>query len=243
MLTVQNDAHLDPKRAEEERIRFAYARRKEGSLYSLFSPGHLFIIQECERRILALLKRYGHDCLEGRTILDIGCGKGFWILELIQWGARPENLAGIDLLPEQIAEARQLFPAVVKLLCGNAAKLDFSDGVFDLVIQATAFTSILDMNMKLAVASEMLRVLKKGGLILWYDYSVNNPLNPDVRGVSRKEISQLFPGCQIDLERITLAPPVLRFLARYSRLACTILSGLPFLCTHYVGVIQKKGDA
>ena len=36
--------------------------------------------------------------------------------------------------------------------------------------------------MKQAVAEEMLRVLKPQGLILWYDYHVNNPWNKDVRG-------------------------------------------------------------
>src|SRR5207245_4975939 len=103
----------------------------------------------------------------------------------------------------------------------------------------TAFTSILDSRMKRTIASEMVRVLKPHGLILWYDYHVNNPRNPDVRGVKKQEIHQLFPGCRIALERITLAPPLVRLLAPYSWLACCLLEGIPFLCTHYLGVIQK----
>jgi hypothetical protein len=42
--------------------------------------------------------------------------------------------------------------------------------------------------MKEQVASEMLRVVKEDGLILWYDYHVNSRWNPDVRGVKRQEI-------------------------------------------------------
>jgi hypothetical protein len=34
----------------------------------------------------------------------------------------------------------------------------------------------------------MVRVLKPEGLILWYYYHVNNPSNPDVRGVKCREI-------------------------------------------------------
>jgi hypothetical protein len=45
--------------SEEARIREAYARREEAGRYSWFSAGHLFIVQERERRLLALLKRYG----------------------------------------------------------------------------------------------------------------------------------------------------------------------------------------
>jgi hypothetical protein len=50
-------------------------------------------------------------------------------------------------------------------------------------MQFTVFTSILDKDMKRNIAAEMLRVLKPKGVIIWYDYFVNNPKNSDVRGV------------------------------------------------------------
>ncbi|MBI4686396.1 MAG: hypothetical protein HY756_01215 [Nitrospirae bacterium] len=56
----------------------------------------------------------------------------------------------------------------------------------------------------------MRRVLKPDGIILWYDYHMNNPKNPDVRGVKKNEIFEMFPDCSIDLNRTTLAPPVAR---------------------------------
>jgi hypothetical protein len=98
--------------------------------------------------------------------------------------------------------------------------------------------------MKWRVAAEMLRVVKGAGLILWYDFHVNNPWNRDVHGIRRHEIHQLFPSCQIQLRRITLAPPLVRFLGPYSWLSCYLLSKIPWLCTHYLGVIRKgKTDA
>ena len=54
----------------------------------------------------------------------------------------------------------------------------------------------------------MIRVVKNEGMILWYDYHVNNPWNPDVRGVKKQEILRLFPSCQIRVQRTTLAPPL-----------------------------------
>jgi hypothetical protein len=44
--------------------------------------------------------------LENRLIADIGCGVGTWLLTFLQWGARPENLHGIDLDENRIARAR-----------------------------------------------------------------------------------------------------------------------------------------
>lgn len=225
---------------EEDRIRSAYARRQVGSLYSLFRPGQLFMIQERERLLLALLARHGCSSLDDRMILDVGCGTGFWIREFIKWGARPDQIMGTDLLPSRIAEARRLCPETVKLHCGSAAKLDFPDSAFDLVLQSMVFTSVLDPALKRAIAAEMLRVVKANGLIVWYDYHLNNPRNPDVRGVKKVEIHQVFPGCRITLRRITLAPPVVRLLAPYSWFVCLLLERLPFLCTHYLGVIQKR---
>jgi hypothetical protein len=46
----------------------------DGLLYSHFNPGNLFIIQDRERHILALLNQYGCGVLEGHKILEVGCG-------------------------------------------------------------------------------------------------------------------------------------------------------------------------
>ena len=239
-VTTMNGLSPESFKTEEARIREAYARRQEGALYSSFNPGHLFLVQERERRLLGLLKRYGFAPLDTKKILEVGCGEGYWLREFVKWGARPDNIVGVDLLPERIAEARRLCPQAVSLLSGNAAKLEVSDATFDLVLQSTVFTSILDPGMKQEIAAEMLRVVKPDGLILWYDYHVNNPRNPDVRGVKKREIYQLFPECHIALRRITLAPPLARLLAPHSWLCCHLLERIPFLRTHYLGVIRKR---
>lgn len=230
--------------AEEARIRKVYSKRKNtalyAGLYSYFNPGHLFIVQERERRILALLQQRGYADLKTKNLLEIGCGGGHWLREFVKWGARPENVTGIDLLEDRVSEARRLCPPETKIECGSAAKLEFRDESFDLVLQSTVFTSILDSSLKQQVAGEMMRVVKRQGLILWYDYHVNNPRNSDVRGVKRREIAQLFPECKIELQRITLLPPLTRMLAPYSYLASYLLGKLPLLCTHYLGVIQKR---
>ena len=227
-------------KAEESRIQKAYARRRSGNLYSRFNPAYLFMVQERERRFLRLLSQYQCVPLSAKRILEIGCGSGDLLRDLIKWGARPENVVGIDLLSDRVSEAIQLCPRNMNIQQGNTANLTFLDESFDVVLQSTVFTSVLDQGMKEKMAAEMCRVLKPRGLILWYDYHMDNPNNSDVKGVKSQEIRSLFPGCTVQLQRITLAPPLARVLAPYSWLLCHLLERIPWLCTHYVGVIRKN---
>ena len=226
-----------PLAAEAARIQQAYARREREYVWA--SVVHEFGNQERERKTLALLRQYECMPLNEKTILDVGCGSGTWMQQFIRWGARPENLTGIDLLGDRISRARQALPASVRLELGNAAAQPFAAESFDIVLQSTMFTSVLDRGIRHQIASEMLRVLKPDGFILWYDFLVNNPSNPDVQGVSKREISTLFNGCKFDLRRVTLVPPVTRWVAPRSWLLTYMLSHFPLFCTHYLGVITK----
>jgi ubiquinone/menaquinone biosynthesis C-methylase UbiE len=227
---------------EVVRIEQAYARRKARGYdraYTLADRANLLRLQQLQYRMVSLLPEGYRTELHNKQILEIGCGSGYWLREFIQWGALPENIVGVDLLPARIADARHLCPAGVRLEVQNATALSFPDSRFDLAFQATAFTSMLDPNMRVGVAAEMLRTLKPNGCILWYDFFVRNPWNPDVRAVSRREIHRLFPGCRIRLRRVTLAPPLGRTLSRLSSAAYRIVEATSLFHTHYVGIIEK----
>ena len=236
---VSLDIEADDSRNELARIHAAYSRRIDQSRYSLFDPANLLAAQEREKEILSALTRGGCSPLDKLRILEIGCGTGYWLREFVRWGSRPENITGIDLLPERIAEATILCPSQVTLRCQNAAQLDYPTGTLDLVFQSTVFTSILSQHMKTQIAREMLRVLRPGGTILWYDFTVNNPWNADVRGIPRREIVKLFPGCRFEFRKLTLAPPIGRPLARASTLLYRAISALKIFDTHCLATIHK----
>jgi len=224
---------------ELEKISERYERRKkfDSMLYSYFNNANLFIAQARERKILGLIKKYLGDKLNDKKILDVGCGGGGELRNFIKYGAKPENLYGIDLLEDRIERAKYLSPNI-EFRCGNAEKLPYPDEFFDIVMQFTMFTSILNDNMKRNIAKEMLRVLKEDGIILWYDFIYNNPRNPDVKGIGKSEILRLFPNCKFNFNKITLAPPIARAIAPYSYLASYLLEKLKFLNTHYLVVIS-----
>ena len=93
---------------EELRIRAAYQRRspvRDAREYPYFKEAILLKVHALEREMLRGLRRAGIQFLATSRILEVGCGRGDWLRQLIQWGAASENLIGIDLLPEPIAEA------------------------------------------------------------------------------------------------------------------------------------------
>lgn len=227
---------------EAERIAKAYERRGLSEMrarYSLFLRPNLLRTQEVERRLLKVIGPRVNLDLRETKVLDVGCGSGNWLRQFIQWGASPSNVAGIDLLEDRIAQARRLCPPEVQLEVGEASHLDFADQSFDIVFQSTVFSSILDGEMRRAVAQEMLRVLAPSGFVLWYDFFLNNPRNPDVRGIGKHELDRLFPRCRIQCERLTLAPPIGRALGRVSAFAYNVVSALRFASTHILAVIEK----
>jgi SAM-dependent methyltransferase len=173
------------------------------------------------------------------AIADIGCGNGQWLLEFLQWGAATANLYGIDLLEERIAYARERLTGA-DLRCGDARRLPWPDSSFDIVTQFTVFSSISDGPMQKDIASEMLRVLRPGGCILWYDCRRSNPLRPAVRGLTRSDVRRLFPHCSIEFVTTTLAPPLARIVARRSWFVASALAGLPFTRTHLAALISPE---
>jgi ubiquinone/menaquinone biosynthesis C-methylase UbiE len=239
--TMQADMKTSDVAREEARIKSAYQKRtKPAGYYSWFDPGNLFLIQEREKLLLKRLRKHGRDPLAGSRFLEVGCGSGHWLREFIKWGVSPTDVIGVDLRPDVLSMATQLCPQGVTFQCTNGITLDFQDESFDLVLQSLVFTSVLDESMRHRMAQEMLRVVKKSGLIIWYDFFVDNPWNSNVRGVRKAEIKRLFPNCHIELERVSLALPLARILAPWSWMTCYLLGRLRFLNTHYLGVIQKR---
>jgi SAM-dependent methyltransferase len=220
-------------------VRVACGRLSEDGRYAGSDLANVFRLQGVERGVLQLLAEHGVVSLREKRILEIGCGTGHWLREFVKWGADPATVAGLDVQPDRIAVARRRCPVGTRLVRGNGADLPFPDGDFDVVALFTLFTSLHDPELKRRVAGETMRVLKSRGLVLWYDFHIGNPRNPDVRAVGRREIGGLFPGSSITLRRVTLAPPIARFIAPRSWSLCTMLDAIPLLRTHYLGAIRK----
>ena len=88
----------------------------------------------------------------GETLLDVGCGTGWFSRRLAARDAL--NVTGLDIEPSWLAYARTRDPRT-SYLQGDARTLPFADGSFDQVLSITALGFIDDWPRALA---EILRV-------------------------------------------------------------------------------------
>jgi SAM-dependent methyltransferase len=231
---------VDTEAAEIQRIRAEYDRRQREIPADFYSWGRLpnyFLDTQLVRNLIVELRREGMFPLDKSSVCDVGCGSGRWLLEFAQWEAK--QISGIELDADRLQKAKNRLPSA-DLRAADARHLPWADNSFDMVSHFTLFSSILNPTVKSQIAAEMMRIVKPGGVITWFDFRVNNPRNPGVRGINAAEIRSLFPGCTVRLKSCTLAPPISRLVVPRSWIAATILEKIPFLRTHYLGIIKKQ---
>ena len=216
-----------------------YARRAAPGRYSFLQPDVWQSVQERQRALLRLLVRQGLTDLAQLHVLEVGCGAGGNLLELLRLGFAPQHLAGAELLPERLAQARAVLPQAVTLWGGDATALQVAPASQHIVLQSTVFSSLLDDDFQQQLATAMWRWVAPGGGVLWYDFTVNNPRNRDVRGVPLARVRQLFPQARISSRRVTLAPPIARAVCRIHPGLYPVFNALPLLRTHRLMWLAK----
>lgn len=225
----------DEARAVAER----YARRSDSGRYSLLRPEVWQMVHERQRAFVALAEAVGLPDFATLRLVEVGCGSGANLLELLRFGFRAEHLTGIELLPERFAQARECLPAALVLHAGDATAVDLPAASQDIVFVSTVFSSLLDAAFQQRLADTLWCWLKPGGGVLWYDFTVDNPRNPDVRGVPPARLRQLFPHGRLSSRRVTLAPPLARAVVRLHPALYTAFNTVPALRTHLLAWIAK----
>lgn len=227
--------------AERVRMQAEYARRDKdltGDIYAAWKPAPIFMHAGRKRVASMLLLRAGLIPFNDDQCLEIGFGSMGWLSDLISWGVPETDVHGIELRAERVHRVREILPQA-DLRVGDAGSLPWDDNEFRLVIASTVFTSILNDTVRRMVAREIVRVLAPGGALLWYDFAVNNPRNPHVRGVGRRELRELFSELRGEIRSVTLAPPLARFVAPRSWAIASLLEAIPLLRTHLLAVMVK----
>ena len=185
------------------------AREIDGRLYAPWQPAEALMRTRNRTVAAQLLHKAGVFPAAGTPCLEVGFGSLGWLADLISWGVREVDLHGVELDRQRAVLAQAKLPNA-DLRVGDATQLPWEAETFHLVIASTVFTSILDGDIRRKVAGEIQRVLVPGGALLWYDFIRNNPANPHVRKVSRRDVRELFPELSGEMRSITLAPPIAR---------------------------------
>jgi len=109
----------------------------------------------------AILKLLGDA--EGKRVLDLGCGNGYFAVLLAKRGAR---VVGVDVSERMIAIAKGHAPRGLGIgyLAGNISDIGIKGGSFDCIISNMAFHNIADIG---STAEECARVLKRDGKLIF----------------------------------------------------------------------------
>ncbi len=157
----------------------------------------------------------------GRDILDLGCGGGFMSEALARMGAR---VTGVDPSKPAI-EAAKRHSAVEKLdidyRAGAGEAIPAGDNSFDIVVCVDVLEHVSDVQ---AVAREIARVLRPGGLLL-FDTVNRTALSRLVLITLGEKILRLLPRGAHDHQRF-IRPDELRSILRRAGLEMGPVVGL-----------------
>jgi len=142
--------------------------------------------------------------LNNKSILDIGCGTGG--VEVVLAGEFDiDRVTGIDVEPQLVERTQKLvdkkgLSAKVKVELVDPGPLDFANNEFDIVFSKDSMIHIPDKN---AIFSEILRVLKPGGVFAASDWLVgeNADSSPEwarVRNLSHLDF-KVFTAAETEL--------------------------------------------
>lgn len=105
--------------------------------------------------------RFATRFAEGKTVLDLGCGVGYGSRMLARTARR---VVGIDISPDAVAYAARAYAAPgLSFATGDARRLSFADGTFDLVV---CFEMIEHIREHREMLKEAARVLRPGGRLI-----------------------------------------------------------------------------
>ncbi len=136
--------------------------------------------------------------IQGKAILDLGCGEGRYSRMLKDKGA---VVTGIDPVPQFIEHARSL-DSESRYLEGTAEALPFADGSFDIVL---CYLSVVDIADLKTAASEITRVLGKRGKLVIVTISnlassTSGWIKDDVGHKAYRKVDRYMEEFALDLE-------------------------------------------
>ncbi|MGN6475177.1 MAG: methyltransferase domain-containing protein [Mycobacteriales bacterium] len=104
----------------------------------------------------------------GERVLDVGCGPGFYLAELIESVGPEGSLVGVDMSESMltIAAAKTAERPNVELREGNALQLPVADGDFDAALCVQVLEYVEDAT---AAIAEIRRTLRPGGRVVLWD--------------------------------------------------------------------------
>jgi ubiquinone/menaquinone biosynthesis C-methylase UbiE len=141
------------------------------------------------------------DISAGERVLDVGCGSGAVTRDIARRVGDRGLVVGLDASGELLSVARSLAEAAglghrVEFREGNALRLPFPDGSFDVVVCATVLSHVPE---GATAVPELARVLRPGGRLGVFDFDADMTIftHPD-RVLTRRIVAAAADASAVD---------------------------------------------
>jgi len=162
--------------------------------------------------------------LDGKRVLDLGCGNGLYTGELARRGA---VAIGVDFHRESLRRGKQQQQAGrgrCYFVCAQADALPFREGAFDMAISVEVLTHIAPQP-RSEIMRSVCRLLKERGRVY---YSLHNRLRMSLgRWVRLRPAQEMYPTSNLDVW------PMQPMAARAALAACAMHLVAPIRFMNY----------
>jgi SAM-dependent methyltransferase len=229
--------HQEPEATRVADVYAAYDRdRARARRWDRGNPGNRRAAEERLERLRGVLRSVG--LWPPARLLEIGCGGGGVLEEVVDGGVPVERVVGVDLLASRLPRTG----VGAALACADGRSLPFATGSFDVVLLYTLLSSVPDDRIAREIAAEAARVVRPGGAVACYDLRISSPRNSDLVAVSPRRLEALFPGWAATSETLTLLPPLARRLGVATRRLYPVLVRVGALRSHRLTVLRRPSS-
>ncbi len=160
------------------------------------------------------------NVLKNKRVLELGVGTGKTLVSILR--QKPKEVCAVDFSERAIERSAERFGDKVTLIQADAKHLPFEGEYFDIVVCYYVLNNSLKRDRALVV-KEIFRILKKRGVCLFEDFSVNDLRNDGKKHKTEKntivkksglachffdekELKELFKGFKIKMKKKSFYP-------------------------------------
>jgi glycosyltransferase involved in cell wall biosynthesis/trans-aconitate methyltransferase len=227
--------------AEHERVARIYGRyAASAGKHRSWDAGNEGNVAIRDELVQAVFECAGAELRTAEAILDIGCGTGWWLERLSADSSISARLLGLDVQPQR-AQAAQARVQSAEIVIGDARKLPFDPGRFDVVTLFTTLSSLASRRDAKLALDEAVRVLRPGGVLLVWEPRIRNIFNPSTIFIDARLLDELASTGELSERALTLVPPLARRLGQRADHLYPRLARVPALRTHRLIRVEHGG--
>ena len=168
---------------------------------------------------------------ETSSVLDVGCGRGYWSRLLKE--NRVGHVVGIDISQTGLRMAREAIPDI-ELTLADGTELPYADQSFDMIFcQGLSIFSIGDLSKVKTAGLELLRCLKDDGIFVFaYATNLSGKMKGNWYHHKQSTIVDYFPnlGCNIASIYLVERLVMLRLFGKLAITSIFLKHALPVVC-------------